>query len=973
MTGTLSLRLLGPLEVERAGAILPLGSTKQRRLLTELAIADGATVSVDRLIGVLWGDDPPAAARNGLQTHVARLRDALGPGPAVLTRPGGYALNPEVVTVDADRFVAAVAAARATVDHDPTQVVTDLTEALRAWRGDAHGEFDDSGAQTDAARLHGLRAEARELLASAHARRGDHTAELAELDRLVAENPLRETAVIARSRCLAALRRLPDALAALRAYRQRLADELGLDPSPPVARLEEELLRGDTPPAAELPQITSLASSAAPVAPPRLGTATIGRHDDLERISAALEVARVVTLVGPGGVGKTRLATEIGRGAARAAWIDLVPARPDELLTSLAEGLGIAALAGRVPEQVLAAAARFPGLVVIDNCEHVIDEIADVVDQVLAADGDVRILTTSRERLDVSGEIVVPVAPLPIPDPAAATSSDAAVNLFLDRLVAAGGDAVSPAEAALVVAAVDGLPLGIELAAARAVTLPIAGLLERLHARLDVLTGSRRRHGDRHRTLTSVIAWSYDLLEPLEQVLFRRLATFTATFRLEDVERICADEALPVAQVADALSHLVDQSMVTLVESGRYRLLEPLRLFAEDRLADSGDTERVHARQRDAALALAALADEAITGPDEIAVCREIEWALPDLRAVHARAVAVADGATVARLAARLCRFAYLQARTDVLLWGAALAEDDSVDPTERARALGAGASGAWMSGDIDLAGRLGAAAAACLPLDPWSETAVLEAVGDVRMAHGDLASAAGVFERCVDAATRTGHDGLLAQARASLAVIHAFQGDLARARTEAEAAFDLALACGAPGVQSLAQYAVGEALADTDPDAALVALEEAGRRAAASGARFIEGIARTAEVALRGRHGDPRVALERYREALRIWLDSGAESMVQTTLRNLIVLFSRIGGDAAAVTLERACRRVATRPSYGEEHRRLVAAVAASQERLDADAVAAATAAASGITGLREASEWALGAIDTALDQLRT
>jgi predicted ATPase/DNA-binding SARP family transcriptional activator len=968
VTPPLAIRVLGPLEVERAGELLRIGSSMQRRLLTALVVAHGETVSTDRLVDALWGAEPPGSARNSLQTYVARLRSCLGDPSLVVTRPTGYALDTSRLTVDAWTFEDLIRSVRRSLAADPMAAGIALSEALADWRGDAYGEFADGFAREPATRIDELRLEATELLATAHLRAGSPAEALSALDAMPPSAALREPTVLLRAQALAATGRLPDALAALRTYRGRLADEFGLDASVTVDELERRLLRGDvsSSPGAEQTMVGT-DPGLAPVTPPRLVTETVGRDEDRARILAAFEVSPLVTLVGPGGVGKTRLAMVVGNQAEGVAWVDLAPVRrDDDVVPAFAEGLGISASAGTaVGRTVAEALARFAGTVIVDNCEHVLDPVAELIDTALARLGPVRILATSRERLDVAGELVLPITPLPAPPPVAATGDDPAVRLFLDRLAAAGGRHVTPTVAAQVVAAVDGLPLAIELAAARAVSLPIEDLVERLHQRIDVLDGTRRRHGDRHRTLDRVITWSHDLLPPPCRVLFRRLSVFTATFRLVDAERICAGDDLPRDAVAPSLARLVDASMVTRLGDGRFRVLEPLRLYAAARLSESDDAAAVQERQRRAALELTALADAAVSGPDETATVVEVEFALPDLRAVHARALEGGDLATVAKLAAQLYRFAYLQARSDVLLWGATLAATagSDVEDGDRARALAAAATGSWLTGDLARALEF-ADTAERLARDPWSRISVTEAAGDARLAAGELAAAVATYAENQACAEEFGHPGLAANAEVGLAFSLFQRGDQRRAEALAASGRRRAAACGSPSVQALAEYTLGEVLAGADPDGALAAFARAQALAVAGRARFHEGLARTADVALRGRHGAPDEALRRYRDALELWRDTGADGLLLTALRNLVVLLVRLGADQAALEIHAAIERLATRPSYGEEARRVDGAVTAARERLGPEAANAAAVATADVHDLRAAAARALATI---------
>ena len=974
----LFIRVLGPLEVERVGAVLPIGSPMQRRLLTVLTVARGETVSTDRLVDALWGAQPPESARNGLQTYVARLRRTIGEASLIVTTPTGYALDASCVEVDAWTFRDLVHSIRRSVDADPAAAAAALSEGLAAWRGEAYAEFADDVAREAAVQMGELRIEAVELLARSHLLADAPVDALAALDGLSPSATFRESTVLLEARALGMAGRLPDALEALRALRARLADELGLDPSAAVGDLEHRLLRGEYTPRLDA-ALAAQEPASAPIAPPRTATQTVGREEDLGRIMAAFEAAPLVTLVGPGGVGKTRLAAVVGNTCERGAWIDLAPVRhADDVAPTFAEGLGIAVPAGTaVVRAVAEALSGFTGTVIIDNCEHVLDPVVELVDAALSRPHQVRILATSRERLDVAGELVIAIAPLRAPQPEEATPDDPAVQLFLDRLVAAGGSRVQPKAVAEVVAAVDGLPLAIELAAAQAVSLPIEDLVARLRQRIDVLAGTRRRHGERHRTLNQVIGWSYDLLRPPCRALFLRLSVFSATFSLEDAEQVCGYGELPQQEVATALARLVDASMVTRLDRGRFRLLEPVRLYAAARLGPSGDAATTYERQRLAALELTARADAAVSGSDETDIVIEVERALPDLRAVHARALADGDLTTVARMTAQLFRFAYLQARADVLLWGTAVAEVAGPAGAEgdRARALAAAATGSWLTGDI-ARGLALSTAAGQLATDSWSKIAVTEVAGDVHLAAGDLAGSVAAYTQTHACAAEFGHAGLTANAEVGLAFALFQQGDRRRAAALARSGLRRAIECGAPSVHALAEYTLGEVLADEDPDAALAAFARARSLAVAGRARFQEGLARTAEVAIRGRHGPPNEALRRYGEALELWRDTGADGLLLTALRNLIVLLVRSGADQPALEIHAVTERLATKPSYGQEAARLGSAVAAARERLGSDASAEATSATTHVRDLRAAADLALATIaatqDASLDRGR-
>jgi predicted ATPase/DNA-binding SARP family transcriptional activator len=980
---SVTVRVLGPLEIERSGRRVAVHGRVQRRLLAALLVAEGRTVSVAALIDSLWGDEPPRSARNTLQSHVARLRDLLGDREAIATRSPGYALVPGRVRTDADEFRSVVRDAAIRVETEPGAVVTSLTDALELWRGEAFAGVGEDLTDHDATRLEELRTAARRLLATAQERRGDLVAALETRRLLHADDPLREVDVTSFATDLAAAGRLPEALEVLRSHRRVLAEQLGLDPGPAVTTLERELLAGTTPdpPRSTRPRvIPSLPTTAAApadedddAAPDAGGVGpgrsrSYGREADRARVESALRDAEIVTLVGPGGVGKTHLAALTIDGRARARWIDLADVRrTDHLFATVTDALGALPGDGRSLDAATGALARARGTVVIDNCEHLLDAVAELVDGALRRGGPVRLLATSREPLEVAGERVVRIEPLPVPAPDRATPEDPAVALLLDRLRAADGPELPPSEAAQVVAAVGGLPLAIELAAARAVTLPLPVLLGQLRSQLGILSKRRARPGDRHAALGDVIAWSHDLLPEADRVLFRRLAVFAATFRIEDAVRVCAFLPLSAAEATTALAGLVDRSMVARTGGDRYRLLEPLRLDAQARLERADERAIVEERQRKVLVDLAGRAGRSI-GRDagEADVLAEVRDALADVRATHARAVAAGDEVTASQLVRGLYRAAYWQASHDVLGWASRLAdlpagtlpEDDVHELTAIAT------SGAWMAGRLVVAEQLADRLRDVTVTDDRAAIVVGEALGDLGLGTGHLEEARAAYELATDRARRAGADGLVAQTTSGVALAHAFGGDHARALALAADAADLADRVGAPTVRALCSYVLGEVLAEARPTEAFEHLSTAIATAEHVGAELLTIIATTAEVALHGRHGDPAAALARYAEVLPRLHEAGADGFVLTAVRNLVVLLVRTGRDVAALQLAAAVERVAAATAYGSESGRLGAAIAAATQRLDPRSVQTARERGGSITSPTALTTEALRAI---------
>ncbi|MFI7463702.1 BTAD domain-containing putative transcriptional regulator [Nonomuraea sp. NPDC049646] len=586
--------ILGPLEVRSAdGDPIAVGGPRPRALLVLLLLEAGRTVGVERLIDAQYGQSPPAGAANAVQAQISRLRRNL-PADLIEFHGAGYRLAVPPEDVDAHRFERLARDGRrllAAGRHAAAAAV--LRECLDLWRGPALADVREAAyAPGQADRLEELRLAAREDLyeADLHLPEAEPAAGLREL---VAAHPLRERPRALLMRALHAAGRQAEALAVYDEARRLLADELGADPSPELAALHLAILRGE--------QRRAHATRSAP--PPQL-TTFVGREEELARL-AALRDARLVTITGPGGTGKTRLAVEAAtRGQERqACFADLSPAAGDgqvPLLVLNALGLRESALSPGVPgladpaERLVAALAEQDLLLILDNCEHVVAEAATLARRLLAGCPGVRVLATSREPLGITGEQLVPLPPLGTPPPGT-PAGDAlaypAVRLFADRAAAVRPGLELDLDATLsICAALDGLPLAIELAAARVRTFPVAEIAARLaeHGRFRLLSRGDRTAAARHRTLHAVVEWSWDLLDAEEQVLARRFSVFSGGARLEAVERVCGEDSSVL------LADLVDKSLVETA-GDRYRMLDTVRLFCAGRLAEAGEEERMRA------------------------------------------------------------------------------------------------------------------------------------------------------------------------------------------------------------------------------------------------------------------------------------------------------------------------------------------------------------------------------------------
>jgi predicted ATPase/DNA-binding SARP family transcriptional activator len=729
-TAGMEFGILGPLEVRNGEAPVRVPGAKERALLADLLVNAGRVVSADRLVEDLWGDDPPGRPANTLQGRVSALRRALGPGGSdrLVTSPPGYRLDAVPEQVDAARFERLVAEAEAAAPADTPRAARLLEVALGLWRGPALAEFADAPwAQAEAARLEELRLAAREALVELRLAAGGHAGLVGELEGLVAAHPTRERL---RGQLMAALYRSgrqADALALYQQTREVLAEELGIDPSPELQRLHQRILVQD-------PALEAAASDRAQPRhnlPERL-TSLVGRERELGELAKLLELHRLVTVAGPGGAGKTSVAVELARrlvdGYRDGVWlVELAPLRDPALLAEVvvaALGLGEEAanraapppppaerLAGFVHDKAL--------LLVLDNCEHLVEACARLVQRLLEAGPAVRVLATSREVLGVAGEAVWPMPPLAVPDapgdqagigltpagpggdgagPEALAGYDA-VRLFAERAAAADPGFVLDATTAPVVAELcrrlDGLPLAIELAAVRVRALPVAEIAGRLEDRFRLLAGGGRTLDPRQQTLRATVDWSWDLLEEPDRRLWRRLSVFSGGWTVAAAEEVCGGDGLEAGDVLEGLFRLVDRSLVVAAggDPPRFRMLETMRAYGAERLAEASEHGTVAARHTAWCLDLAERAAAHRTARRWL---RLLDADYDNLRAALDRTMAGGDAGSALRLAADLGWYWWTrhtleghQRLTAVI----ALADADGRPPTpELARSLQASA-----------------------------------------------------------------------------------------------------------------------------------------------------------------------------------------------------------------------------------------------------------------------------------------
>ncbi|GAA2616275.1 BTAD domain-containing putative transcriptional regulator [Actinomadura fulvescens] len=629
--------MLGPLAVWTAeGGQVRIPEVKVRSLLIQLLVDPGRVVPADRLIDVLWGGNLPANPAASLQTRASQLRrvlDAADPGgrKALVSQPPGYLLDVAPDAVDSGRFRLLVERARAT--DDPQARADLLGEALALWRGPALLDFaDEEFARAERTRLDELRLTAWEELAEARLDLGEHGMLADELGDLVARHPLRERLRAAHLRALYRAGRQSEALDGYRELRERLADELGVDPGREIAALYQSILEQDA----------SLGSPPAPAPRTNLPVALtdlVGRAEAVREIGSLLRTGRLVTLTGPGGVGKTSLALETARhvtgGFPDGVWVvELASATcGDDVAELVAAALEIRdESADGLPARLAAALRDKRTLLILDNCEQVVTEAAELTAALLRTAPGLHVLATSQRPLGTTGELLWNVPPLTEPG---------AVELFASRAAAGSpGFRVTPENEAAVAAIcrrLDGLPLALELAATRVRVLGVHELAARLGDRFRVLG---RGYGDapaRQRTLRAMIDWSWEPLAEDERTVLRRLAVHADGCTLDAAERVSGEDGL---DVLDLLAGLVDRSLV-VVSAGpdgtRYRLLESVAAYCYERLRETGEVEEIERRHRRYYTELAALADSYLRGPTQLEWLRRLDAETANLRLAQER------------------------------------------------------------------------------------------------------------------------------------------------------------------------------------------------------------------------------------------------------------------------------------------------------------------------------------------------
>jgi predicted ATPase/DNA-binding SARP family transcriptional activator len=880
-----------------------------------LIAARGAAVSLDRLGEALWEDAPPESARATLQSHVSRLRSAFAPDPLIRAGGVGYAIDVGLLELDASRFEDLVGAASG---DDP---ISALERALALWRGRAFGEFAElPGVRGEALRLEELRLTATEDLIDARLDRGADGRTVAELEALVAAHPLRER--FWRQLMLALYRagRQPEALRRCAELRSMLRDQMGLSLSPAAQALEAQILADD---ASLLRPSSGAMRAPGAVLPRREPTQLIGRAGDLAVVRKALEERPVVTICGPGGVGKTRLAMTVASGCAgqvaQVALVELASVRDaDATVPLIACALDVEqrqhlTLAQTIEEFIQDRAV----LLVLDNCEHVLDAVVPLVQRLCRQCLNLTVLATGREPLGVPGESVHPLAPLSVPAAGAGDEarSAASVQLFAERAAEARPgftlDERNLAAVTEICRRLDGLPLAIELAAARMRSIGVEALADRLDRRFSLLTGSRAGADPRHRSLHALFEWSYELLDPVDQEAFSHLSAFAGSFDLDAADAVCRPAGATAGNAARVVVDLVDKSMVQLVdpEEPRYRLLETLRGFGQERLRDAGSLAPVEERHRQWFLDVAERGAIGLDNADEGRWAAGIDRDLDNFRAAHASALRCGDLATAVGLVAALREYSFRRIRYEIAGWGEATMQMEGFEHSPAAPVvLGVTAYGRWVRGDLETAIDLGRRSIALGEALGVPSTGLAERVlGNALFYSGETQEALQSMRRTVVAAEATDSPAALAHALYMASVAETSVGATERGATLADRAGVAAERCGSPTARAQAAYARGLALRASDSEQAERALRLAADLGEEGGNRWIRAFALTEVHWLGAQEGRVTDGLRGFAEVIDVWYRGGDWANQWLSMRHLLGVFADLGAHRAAAVLHGA------------------------------------------------------------------
>jgi predicted ATPase/DNA-binding SARP family transcriptional activator len=898
------LRFLGPLEVVVGGQTVHSGGPKQRALLCYLGLHSGEPVSIATLIEVVWGDDAPDGAIRSLRTYVSSLRRLLGPAVDLRGEQGTYRLDLRSIEIDIDSFRAAVR--EAGTREDPRERSHMFGTALDFWRGPFLADLNFPWVQEESSILEWERQRAIAEWAEATIGAGQPAQAISVLEWAVAADPLDEHLCGLLMRALYGSGRQADALAAYRRLRDKLGVELGVEPGSDLRTLEEQILLHDASMNAAKPQWLP-----APTAD------LVGRSVEIEDLLARIDQVRLLTLTGPGGVGKTRLAMEVGR---RIVERGVHPVFFADLSTVFDESVVDAILASSAGVQThpdsgpLASMIEYlrprTALLIIDNCEHLASTVAGLLAALLRSCPQITLLATSRAPLRIDGESEWRTPSLPFPDRADAPISELrrwpAVELLLRR--APSSFLVTDDNRSDVVELcrrLDGLPLALELAASRLGSMTPAEIMATLGSRMRRLPGGSS-DDPRHGTLDATIGWSYELLSEEPRRLLDRLGVMSGRFLFDDVVAVCVFEAVSPEAVRDWLSTLVDQSLVMAETSGtraHYRLLETIRGFA---LAHLGDDEP-ELRRRHAWHFAGVVEFQAarLLTREEGDAFAELSSSHDNLRAAIGWAMETGDVDTASRIVASIPDWGYWRSRDELSRWAVWVWEATTPGDPRWCAVCGSAARGAWREGRFDDGIRFGSAGAD-------SDGPVVarsghpdDVMADIALYRGDAQAALAHYSRVAAEASEHGDLSREVWATYYVSVTNAVLRRPIEAVEAATKALAIARETGNPTALSFSLYANGLAVKHQLPAEAVAMFEEAVRVADSVGNDWFGGIARMELASTKTGHGDLRGGFGEFAGVIDHWHRVGDDTQLRLSWRYLVRALADVGlpDEAALLT----------------------------------------------------------------------
>ncbi len=971
----IDLGILGPLRVRAGGADVRITGRRERCVLAVLALHAGQVVSTPTLFDHLWGDDPPRTANKSLQTAVANLRRILGESADgwLETSGAGYRLNIPHDRIDLLVFERQVAAGRRALGAGaPAIALEHLNDGLARWRGDTPADLGDGlVADIESNRLVELRLDAVADRADAELQGGHPQRVIPELGALCHTWPLRERFHELLMVALYRAGRQSDALAAYQRLRTGLVDQ-GLEPGDTARDLERRILDHDP----SLDRVTGGPRSEAPGTSSPLSTPLIGRDEVLREIGEVLRTRRLVTLVGPGGVGKTAIAAHLAArpGDREAVWCSLGTVFDAErLLPAVATALAVDQRVGVTMAEAVRDRLRLrPTLLVIDNCEHLLDPIAEFVGMLTRACDQLVVLATSRERLSIPGETVWSVDGLGLPPTDDRVEESASGRLFLERATQSDPLFVANASAMASIAAIcrglDGLPLALELAAARVRALPPSEIAKRLDDRFELFAGKRRGGDERHRSLRATVAWSYDLLAERERRLFRRLGTFAGAFTIDAAEAVGALDDLDPAEIPALLADLVDKSMVTVDRyptAWHYRLLETLRAFAREELDGVGERRAVDLANLAFHRDLVCRLGTAVTGPAEADAVAGLEASFDNIRQAVALAQRGDDADTLGQLVAGLFAYLHFRPRWEASAWAEETLEMFArVPPTDsRWRTVVAATAGwgRWFAGDLERAHAIVEECLSVAEADDPGLPDVLAVQAVVRMYRQDrraFDSASGALTRAVGDHKRW----LAAYLSGQIAIMHAYAGEAEAAAPHLEHQARLVGEVDNHSTLAWWLYCRAEVSGEANPTRTIGLARRGIEAAVAARSGLLENITRITAITVEARHGDVWRTLDEFALLIDRFRRSGAWTHLMVVVWNLIEALHKLEAHRPAAVLLHVAPTGAPAP-YGDQLARLDRIRTGLADTMPADAFAQAALAGGGLTR-EQTAEYALAAL---------